>query len=226
MLGDLCRGGADPAPHSMDEYALACPEAASRHEGVVGSVKDFGNGACVGVRQLLRDWERLDIAHDQQLSLCAATHETHDAIPDSPSRNARTDRFDIARVFKTGDVGGPSGRSCITPLALIDVRSVEAGSSNSDSNLPLASGRGGRFLDSDDLRSAGGGVDDGSHESTLIPSWRNALATHSSHSSDGMLRFDRQWRPWRRVARDGRDRARVSSLPGLAARGCPSLRGR
>jgi glucose/arabinose dehydrogenase len=168
MLGNLSGRGADAAPHRMDEHALTCLESATGHEGVICSVKDFGNGACLGVGQLLRDWKRLDIAHNQELSLRAATHETHDAIPDSPLRNARTDRFDIARVFETGDVGRPSGRSCITPLALIDVRSVDAGSSNSDSNLPLACRRGRHFFDSYDLGSAGGGVDDGSHEPTLI----------------------------------------------------------
>ena len=161
--GQLHRGGADAARHGVNQDRLAPLQPAAEGEGVPRGEKRFGNGRRVGPGHSHRHRQRRVLVHYEELGLGAASGQAHHAIPGAPAGRAGPRGVHLAGVFHSGDVGGPPRRRGVLAATLVDVGAVQARRANPDADLTRPGNRVGPLGEREDLRPAGGGIDDCSH---------------------------------------------------------------
>jgi hypothetical protein len=75
--------------------------------------------------------------HEGELGLRPAADDRHDAVTDAEAMHAVTRADDLARQFKSGDVGGAARWWRVPPRHLHQVRAVEPGGMHAHEQLAV-----------------------------------------------------------------------------------------
>jgi DNA polymerase-4 len=168
LMGELDRGGAQPAPGGVDHHPLPRLEVAPQGKRIVGGEERLGNRRGLGDRQLGRDRQGLVLVHHHELRLGPSPDQAHDAVAEVPAGYARPQPVHLAGILQPGNVGGPARRRRIAAPALENVGPIEAGGLHPYPDLPGA-GLGGRDVaESEDLRPPASGMDNGAHDGDKV----------------------------------------------------------
>ncbi|HEX7024136.1 MAG TPA: hypothetical protein VF187_04905 [Gemmatimonadales bacterium] len=84
-LGNLHRGGADPARHRVHQHRFAAHQPAPNRQRIVGGEKGLRDRRRFGPRQGGGYRERLLLVHDDVLGVGAAADQSHDPVARSPA---------------------------------------------------------------------------------------------------------------------------------------------
>jgi DNA polymerase-4 len=168
LVGELDRGGADPARRGVNQHPLARLEVAPQGERVVGGEKRLGNRRRIGHREFGRRRQHLVLVHHHELGVGAAAHQPHHRVTGFPAGYVGTHLVHRAGVLQPGDVGGPAGRSGIAAPALENVGPVESGSVNPDPDLAGAGLGGGDLAEGEDFGPTASSMHDGAHDGDKV----------------------------------------------------------
>ena len=148
-VGELDRGGPDPAGGAVDEQPLAGPQLTLREERVVGGREDLRQPAGVRKGDRIGHGHELALVDGRELGLPAAADDAHHAIAFGEAPRARPERLDRTRKLQARNVLRASCWSRVAPAQLHHVGAVQAGSRDSHEHLAGARLGVGMLLDED-----------------------------------------------------------------------------
>ncbi|VFT75922.1 Uncharacterised protein [Klebsiella aerogenes] len=162
------RGGANPAGAAVDQDAFARLQLTQLEDIRPDGEERFRNGGRFAKAEARRDRQRLACRHGAVFGIAAAVGERTNAIAGRKRCDLRADLNHNARHLQARYGGDALGHR-VQPLALQDIRPVDAGGLHRNEHLILPNSRDFSFADLQYLRAARLANSDIFHGSSLSP---------------------------------------------------------
>src|SRR5271165_167604 len=119
----------------MNQCRLTGAQSADRKERIVRGGKHLNRGAGFDITESIRDGYDLAFMRDHVLRLRATGDQPHHALPHAQLPDVLTDRFDDTRELEAQASRIGAGRGRVSPLALHEIGTIEAGCSYANQHV-------------------------------------------------------------------------------------------
>jgi hypothetical protein len=159
----LDRSEPNAAADGVNKHPVARAHVGLCDECVVRSDECFGNRPHVGPWNVPRCCRDGDCRHGDELGMGATARDTENPVANRSARDISARLHDFPGVLEPGDVARRTRWSWVATLSLMDVGTVESGSSDTHEHVLRPDYGIDDLSDFQDLRTAGAGNDGGAH---------------------------------------------------------------